>query len=233
MAQITISEILGSDSLAASRSVIMQNFKILADEANRIESYLNTSTTGATLSIGEIVINSTSNDSSAELFVDNASGKFVGNLTVGGYIECSGDASVAGDFTIGSGDTTITLSNDTTSLNIASANAILLNEAAYETSEAEGYEISMSGKGFIELEYDTESSSPSTDAIVYALSDAEEGQVIVIQFTGGDASGSFTYGDSTYEITDIADNATATFICHDGVLVGLSTFNCTCTITEA
>ncbi|MCK9574569.1 MAG: hypothetical protein WC979_01545 [Candidatus Pacearchaeota archaeon] len=83
MAQIVIKDILGSDNMASSRPDIASNFKILADEANKIETFLNTSTTGGSLTIGTTLIKKYSRPITDVIFNCEGTGVIAGNLTLG------------------------------------------------------------------------------------------------------------------------------------------------------
>lgn len=83
MAQLTIQDILGSDNVASSRATISSNFKILVDGINKIETFLNTSPNGGSLSIGTITINKFTRPISDILFVCEASATIAGNLSIG------------------------------------------------------------------------------------------------------------------------------------------------------
>lgn len=82
MAKITIQDIIGTDNVGASRSVIQANTKILCDAINKIETYLNTTPNGGDLNIGNVLVKKYSNPLTNEIFRCEASGRFEGNLTV-------------------------------------------------------------------------------------------------------------------------------------------------------
>lgn len=82
MATITIQEMLGSDNVALSRSVINSNFNIVKDAVNTIENYLNTSPVGGELTIGKITISIGSNTVTDVNFISETSARIEGNLQV-------------------------------------------------------------------------------------------------------------------------------------------------------
>jgi len=82
MAQITITEILGTDNIASSRVVINNNFQTLENAINTLENYLNTTPPGASLTIGNINIPLNSNQVNTVLFNNEGSAQIDGNLLV-------------------------------------------------------------------------------------------------------------------------------------------------------
>lgn len=218
MAQITISDILGSDAMSASRAVIMRNFKILADEANKIETYLNTSPVGGELSIGNITVTST--DTSNTILNVQAGAQIDGRLEVGKDLQCNSNASVTGTLTIGANDSAVVLNGDSGSqFGSAAFNELKLNQGFYSVVKSEDYKFDISGKSMIELKY-TNSGSPAgspAEAIVYNLFGAEEGQVLVILFTGDSHSGTFRFASDS----SLAEYQEINITC-DGELKGTS-----------
>lgn len=83
MAQLVIQDILSSDNVAVSRSVISSNFKVLVDGINKIETYLNTSPNGGTLNIATLTVNKYSRPITDIIFTIQASANIAGNLTLG------------------------------------------------------------------------------------------------------------------------------------------------------
>jgi len=82
MGKITIQDILGSDNVGSSRAVIQSNTRLLADGINKIETFLNTTPTGGSLNIANILINKGSLDTDEEIFHNQASSRIDGKLRV-------------------------------------------------------------------------------------------------------------------------------------------------------
>jgi hypothetical protein len=82
MAQINLTQLLGTDNIALSRPTINQNFTTVQNAINTLELYLNTTPAGAALAVGNVQINVGANSVNDPLFVNQASGIFQGNLTV-------------------------------------------------------------------------------------------------------------------------------------------------------
>jgi len=80
MATITLTELLGTDNIALSRTDINQNFQTLENSVNTLETFLNTTPAGGELSVGNFIINSTV--FTDVLSTNNASALIQGGLTV-------------------------------------------------------------------------------------------------------------------------------------------------------
>lgn len=190
MAQITITEILGSDNMAASRATIQSNFKILADEANKIESFLNTSPVGGTLSIGKITVtNKDKNDTDIELFTCEGSGDFHGNLEVDKALTVYGGLTVAG------GANPTDLGKEATveafSSKSATTDAIIVNKSDAQPSQEE---INIAGKSMLNIEFGDDSTAGSPSAYPnYKLMNGEVGQLIMITFEHSACEGTLTF----------------------------------------
>ena len=83
MAEITVTEILGTDNVGLSRPIINENFKILKDATNKLEQFLNTDDYGL-LEVGSISIPLSSGAITDENFNLASSGNITGNLSVSG-----------------------------------------------------------------------------------------------------------------------------------------------------
>lgn len=219
MAQITITEILGSDNMSASRATIQSNFRILADEANKIETYLNTSAEGGQLSVANATITKGNKNVDQEIFVCEASGKFNGNLSV---VETLSAASIAtnenGSISTGSVDAS------DISTGSVDTNAIVVNKSDITVDEGV---ISADGKSFFEISFTTTSGSPSSSPAstpAYSITNLAEGQLFVVAFKGDAVSGELTIGTSLIEVTAETefDGSTATFIYVNGSALPIS-----------
>ena len=100
MAAITITEILGGDNIAGSRLTINDNFKKLANGLNTIETLLNTSPAGGSLSIGNVQVLKYSRPVTDTLFTCQAAGQFEGGLLVSKDLGVSQSVNVALDLTV-------------------------------------------------------------------------------------------------------------------------------------
>lgn len=238
MAKVTITEILGSDSMSASRPIIMSNFKILADEANRIETYLNTSKIGGGLSVATADINGTSNDPSAQIFNCNASGRFVGSLRVG-------ELSVDENLNISAGS--LTFSNSTTEetqYHIDDSEAVLppimapkfsIKEFVYTSTNGQ---IDVSSASFLTVDFGSavEAGSPGSPSVPeMELVGFSTGQVLVLTFTGS-TQGNLKFGNTIYTLSDLEEDSTFTIlfkqVSEDGetaTIVPLCNYNCAVT----
>ena len=199
MAQITITEILGSDSMAASRPVIQSNFKILADEANKIETFLNTSEVGGSLSIGLVKINNKNKDNLDEVLLNcEGSAAFSGNVSIDEKLTIFGGLTIEN-----SSEETILGSSASvgTFTSLASTtDAIYVNESAANVSEDN---ISIDGKSMLNIEFGDDSGAGSpTHYQEYNLLNGAPGQVLILTFNNSTTSGTIVFDSGEkFEIT--------------------------------
>lgn len=111
MATVTITEILGGDNIAASRIVINNNFTLLQNAINTLETRLNTSyVPGGSLNVGDAQILKYNRPVTQNIFLVQASAQIDGNLSLGtptnnatlgitGFLTISEDATIAKDVT--------------------------------------------------------------------------------------------------------------------------------------
>ena len=111
MATVTITEILGGDNIAASRIVINNNFTLLQNAINTLETRLNTSyVPGGSLNVGDAQILKYNRPVTQNIFLVQASAQIDGNLSLGtptnnatlgitGFLTVSQDLTVADDVT--------------------------------------------------------------------------------------------------------------------------------------
>ena len=109
MATVTITEILGGDNIAASRIVINNNFSLLQNAVNTLETRLNTSyVPGGSLNVGDAQVLKYSRPITQNIFLVQASAQIDGNLSLGtptnnstlaitGFVTVSQDLTVADD----------------------------------------------------------------------------------------------------------------------------------------
>ena len=84
MATVTITEILGGDNIAASRIVLNNNFTLLQNAINTLETRLNTSyVPGGSLNVGDVQILRYNRAASVNLFLCQGSAQIDGNLNLG------------------------------------------------------------------------------------------------------------------------------------------------------
>jgi len=84
MATVTITEILGGDNIAASRIVLNNNFTLLQNAINTLETRLNTSyVPGGSLNVGDVQILKYNRAVTQNIFLLQASGQIDGNLSLG------------------------------------------------------------------------------------------------------------------------------------------------------
>ena len=84
MATVTITEILGGDNIAASRIVLNNNFSLLQNAINTIETRLNTSyVPGGSLNVGDVQVLKYNRAVTQNIFLLQASGQIDGNLSLG------------------------------------------------------------------------------------------------------------------------------------------------------
>lgn len=120
MSQITIQEILGTDNVGASRSVMMSNFKLLGDAINKVTSFLDTDPNGGELSIAKIDVKRLSTiPINTEIFTVGASANIKGDLKIGGNVSIIGNnnqiagLTVTNSFNIGTPVDNVALENIT------------------------------------------------------------------------------------------------------------------------
>lgn len=115
MAVVTITEILGGDNIAASRVVINNNFTLLQNAINTLETRLNTSyTPGGALNVGSIQALKYTRAISTNIFLVQASAQIDGNLSLGtatnpSTLALTGSATVSQALTI---DGNVNFDND-------------------------------------------------------------------------------------------------------------------------
>jgi hypothetical protein len=103
MAQINLTQLLGTDNIALTRPNINQNFTTVQNAINTLELYLNTTPAGAALAVGNVQINVGANSVNDPLFVNQASGTFQGNLTVNQVLTVVGASTFTGTSTFANG----------------------------------------------------------------------------------------------------------------------------------
>lgn len=120
MSQITIQEILGTDNVGASRSVMMSNFKLLGDAINKVTSFLDTDPNGGELSIAKIDVKRLSTiPINTEIFTVGASANIKGDLKIGCNVSIIGNnnqiagLTVTNSFNIGTPVDNVALENIT------------------------------------------------------------------------------------------------------------------------
>lgn len=111
MATVTITEILGGDNIAASRIVLNNNFSLLQNAINTLETRLNTSyVPGGSLNAGDVQILKYNRAAATNLLLCQGSAQIDGNLSLGtptsasalgltGSLTVSANQTVAGDVT--------------------------------------------------------------------------------------------------------------------------------------
>ena len=100
MAAVSITEILGSDNIAGSRVTINSNFSNLATAINTIETNVDTSfTPGGKLTVGSSFIKKYNKSVNEQIFNCEASGLFIGNLTVSKVLTVSESSNVGTNLT--------------------------------------------------------------------------------------------------------------------------------------
>ncbi len=88
---ISIYQILAEQSPAASLPVINENYRILCDEINKLEQYIDPSVQGGTLTISNLLIKKYNNPVDNVIFISEASGKFNGKLITLKTLEVGAD----------------------------------------------------------------------------------------------------------------------------------------------
>lgn len=84
MATVTITEILGGDNIAASRIILNNNFTLLQNSINTLETRLNTSyVPGGSLNVGDVQVLRYNRAASVNLFLCQGSAQIDGNLNLG------------------------------------------------------------------------------------------------------------------------------------------------------
>lgn len=93
---ISVTQILGTDSIAGSRITINNNFSVLKDAINTLETFLNPNVSGGDLNIGNIVIKKLSNPVTSTLLNCEASALIQGNFNVNLDSVFNGNANING-----------------------------------------------------------------------------------------------------------------------------------------
>jgi len=88
---ISIYQILAEQSPAASLPIINENYRILCDEINKLEQYIDPSVQGGTLTISNLLIKKYNNPVDNVIFISEASGKFNGKLITLKTLEVGAD----------------------------------------------------------------------------------------------------------------------------------------------
>ena len=189
MAQISVTEILATDIIAASRVTINENFNIVRDAINEIENNLNTTT--RSLSIRNITIERGSSNVNDILFENQASSEIDGNLFVAGNLNITDGGSNTILFEVNTvidgGDLTINnpvnqfinegkniIRGITRIENYQTINVAQLNNAGLISPE-----ITTTDKRIIYLDFSTfDSGDSNNDNAQIILLAGEEGQII-------------------------------------------------------
>lgn len=125
MAQISLTDLLGTDNIALSRTTINQNFQTTENAINTIENFLNTTPAGGELTIGSIEITLGANAVTDELFLNRGSGRFEGNLFVDQNLSVGNNLSISDVLSARSANITGGVTGD--SLNIGTQGPVAIN----------------------------------------------------------------------------------------------------------
>jgi hypothetical protein len=217
MATITLTEVLGTDNVALSRTILNQNFSTVSNAINTLELYLNTTPAGAALSVGSVLINQGANSVNDPLFTNEGSGVFLGNLSVQQDLNLpTGNLTVGGGVTFSNGliltgtgpNPVFTIGTLATPVDVYHVAGMKIDQqfgntiatpAHQETQLGSGiFEIDVEDKYIIYLDYiNYNIANPDAANITRLTGTAEIGQKLFIQISGAPAGG------GTFEI----DNA--------------------------
>lgn len=195
MATISITEILGSDNIASSRAVIANNFKTLCDEANKIETFLNTSVAGARLTVAEAYINQGGTTTDLEILTVNGRSTIEKLLTAKGGIACYGN------FTMGTDTATATLKNVIVDGTIT-ANGTLTTNGIIQTIDSSNSG-NLANSSTIVLKMNSGAGSPGSPAGSPAskptanIFNATKGQLVTILFDGDAEAGTINVKETS------------------------------------
>jgi hypothetical protein len=198
MAVVTITEILGGDNIAASRVVLNNNFTLLQNAVNTLETRLNTSyTPGGSLNVGSIQALKYTRAITTNIFLVQASAQIDGNLSIGtatnpnailnvtGSITVSQALTVAGDLTFSNdGGTKVFTNNAQTVINDSFSNAQWAGPTAKQAEQL----ISTGGTHTIAITDNTNVIRLDITAVVAATilslpsATAFQGQVVTLAF---------------------------------------------------
>lgn len=140
MATVTITDILGGDNIAASRIVINNNFTLLQNAINTLETRLNTSyVPGGSLNVGDIQVLRYNRVITTNIVLVQASAQIDGNLSVGtptnnATLGVTGFLTVSDDLTVADN---VTFSN-TGSINLFNNNLRTITDDGYADLQFNG-----------------------------------------------------------------------------------------------
>jgi len=165
MATITLTELLGTDNIALSRTDINQNFQTLENSVNTIETFLNTTPAGAELSVANIIIANTAAAPADVLFTNPASALIQGGLTINGTgstgLTVTTTATIGGDLTVnnkllvtGSGPSAAITIGATANVPITLNNIVLIDTQVANTTATPAHveTVALVGTGIFEVD---------------------------------------------------------------------------------
>ncbi len=215
MATITLTDVLGTDNVALSRTVLNQNFSTIENAINTLELYLNTTPTGGELSIGNIQINVGVNSVNDTLFTNQGSGVFLGNLSIQqnlniptGVLTVGGNVSFLNGLTLtGTGpNPTFTLGTLATPVDVYHVAGMKIDQqfanttatVAYLENNTDVFEFDVEDKYVVYLDYSLyDPSNPLHTNLLSLLGTPVAGQKLYIQISAAPASGGTFEIDNT------------------------------------
>lgn len=214
MATITLIDLLGTDNVAVSRTDINKNFQTAENAINTLETYLDTTPAGGSLSIGSVTLNIGANPIGTNLMANQGSASILGNLTLGLDASIGGTCIITGDTTLStdlimpgtSGSSEIVIGTVATgNVPVKWRNIVLADETLGTTVGATGIELdTIAGTGVSDVDV----TGLRTLVLNYSLAPAATTGTSAnfIKLTGTPITGQRLY----VKISDVA-NATTTF----------------------
>jgi hypothetical protein len=225
MATITLTNLLGTDNVALSRTVLNQNFSTIENAINTLELYLNTTPAGGALTIGSVQINIGANSVNDVLFTNQGSGVFLGNLSVEQNLNLpTGNLAVGGNVTFANGLTlsgtgpnpVFTIGALATPVNVYHVAGMKIDQqftnttatvAHLETAPTSGiFEFNTEDKYVVYLDYALYTAAAGQANVIRLLGTPVLGQKLFIQISAAPASGGTFEIDNTGFLPQYSSN---------------------------
>lgn len=217
MAKITLTELLGTDNVALSRTTINQNFSTAENAINKLGLLLDTSAEGGALSVGDLKIVLVGNNTTATTTFTNAGSEIINgnstiklNLTVEKLLEVTGDATFHNRLILDGSGANQALRIGTLSKPVpVHHNMGMKVDGEFENStpvviDAATYNLDITNKYVVYLDC----INATGGSLITLSGDAIEGQRLFIQITTPpDAGGTFYLDKTVFQTQYSADNS--------------------------
>lgn len=216
MAKITLTELLGTDNVALSRTTINQNFSTTENAINKLGLLLDTSADGGALSVGDLKIVLVGNNTTATTTFTNAGSEIINgnstiklNLRVEKILEVTGDVTFHNRLILDGAGANPALSIGTLSEPVpVYHNMGMKVDGEFKNSEpvdinAATYNLDIANKYVVYLDC---INAPGGASVITLTGEAIEGQRLFIQITAAPVTGGTFELDKTAFQTQYSAN---------------------------